>query len=291
VKDISTDPGFKPWRDEALQRGYASLITLPLTSDGKILGSLNVFAGEPDAFDREEITLLKELADDLAYGIRTQQIQHERDSAKSELENTLRDLRAMLSGTIEAMTLIVKSRDPYTASHEQRVADLARAIATEMGLPKDQITGIRMAGIIHDIGKMSVPSDILTKPIKLTVNEFGIIKAHPEVGYNILKEIEFPWPVAETVHQHHERLDGSGYPQGLSGADILLEAKIMAVADTVEAMASHRPYREALGIDAALEEIAAQRGLLYDAEAVDACIRLFKEKGFELKQEAKLEQN
>ena len=139
-----------------------------------------------------------------------------------------------------------------------------------------------MAGVIHDIGKMVVPAEILSKPGKITEHEFGIIKSHPEVGYNILKKIDFPWPIAQIVYQHHERMDGSGYPQGLLGKDILLEARIMAVADVVEAMASHRPYRPALGIDMALEEISKNRGVIYDPEAVDACLRIFKEERFKL---------
>jgi HD-GYP domain-containing protein (c-di-GMP phosphodiesterase class II) len=162
------------------------------------------------------------------------------------------------------------------------VADLACAIATEMNLSVDQIDGIRMAATIHDLGKISVPADILSKPIKLTNIEFSLIKTHSQSGYDILKDIDFPWPVARTVLEHHERMNGSGYPNGLTGDHLLLESRILAVADVVESMASHRPYRPSLGIEAALEEIEKNRGTLYDADAVNACLRVFREKGYQL---------
>ena len=150
-----------------------------------------------------------------------------------------------------------------------------------MSLPQDQIKGIRVAGLVHDIGKMSIPAEILAKPSKLSETEFDLIKAHPQAAYDILKSIDFPWPVADIILQHHERLDGSGYPKGIKDGDILLEARIIAVADVVEAMSSHRPYRPALGTDKALEEIEKNKGTLYDPEAVDACLRLFSEGRFE----------
>jgi putative nucleotidyltransferase with HDIG domain len=180
------------------------------------------------------------------------------------------------------MARAVETRDPYTAGHQKQVAGLSCAIARELGLSESHVEGIRVAGIIHDIGKISVPSKVLAKPAKLTELEFGIVKTHPEVGYEILKSIEFPWPIAQMVLQHHERMNGSGYPQGLSGKDILLEARILCVADVVEAMASHRPYRAGLGIESALEEILQNKGTLYDPDVVATCVRLFKEKGFEL---------
>ena len=181
----------------------------------------------------------------------------------------------------KALGATVETRDPYTAGHQRRVADMARSIATEMNLSTDQIDGIRMAAIIHDLGKISVPAEILSKPTKLTALEFSLIKAHAQTGYDILKDIDFPWPVARIVLEHHERMDGSGYPNGLTG-DNLLESRILSVADVVEAMASHRPYRTGLGIDAALEEIEKNRGTLYDHAVADACLRLFREKGFKL---------
>ena len=204
----------------------------------------------------------------------------ERKRAEEELQRTAENLRRTLGATIQAMASTVETRDPYTAGHQRQVANLARAMATEMGLSSEQIEGIRMAAVIHDMGKITVPTDILNKPGRLNEHEFGIIKAHPEVAYNILKTVEFPWPIAQIIFQHHERMDGSGYPQGLSGEEIIVEARVLAVADVVEAMASFRPYRPALGIDKALEEISQNRGALYDPEVVDACLKLFTEKGF-----------
>lgn len=208
----------------------------------------------------------------------------ERRQAEEEREQSLAKLRNALGGMIQAMSLTVEARDPYTAGHQRRVADLARAIAREMGAPQDVVDGIRMAGAIHDIGKISVPAEILSKPAQLSDIESGLIKIHPQAGFDILKEIDFPWPVAQIVLQHHERLNGCGYPAGLTDGEIIPEAKIMAVADVVEAMASYRPYRPAIGLKEALEEIAQNRGILYDPAAVDACLRLFKEKTFHFSQ-------
>jgi putative nucleotidyltransferase with HDIG domain len=178
------------------------------------------------------------------------------------------------------MSVTIEMRDPYTAGHQRRVSKLACAIAREIGLPETQIEGIRMAGEIHDIGKIYVPAEILSKPSKLTDIEFTIIKTHSQVGYDILKNIEFPWPIADIVVQHHERLDGSGYPAHLKGDAILLEANIIIVADVVEAMSSHRPYRPSHGIDKAIAEITQNKGILYDAAVVDHCVRLFRETNF-----------
>jgi PAS domain S-box-containing protein len=206
----------------------------------------------------------------------------ERRKAEEELKQTLEILRKSVGTTIQVMVSAVEMRDPYTAGHQIRTADLARAIATEMGLPKDKIDGIRMAGSIHDIGKLSIPAEILSKPTKLTNIEFSLIKEHPQIGYDMMKDVESPWPLAQIVYQHHERMDGSGYPRNLKGDEILLEARIMAVADVVEAMASHRPYRAALGIEAALEEIKKNKGIFYDNTVANACLRLFREKGYKL---------
>jgi HD-GYP domain-containing protein (c-di-GMP phosphodiesterase class II) len=187
-----------------------------------------------------------------------------------------------MGGIIQAMSLTVEAKDPYTSGHQRRVSDLARAIAQEMNLPEDQIDGIRMSGAIHDIGKISVPSEILSKPTKLSPLEFSLIKNHPNVGYDILRDIEFPWPIAQITLQHHERINGSGYPMGISGNEILLEAKILAVADVVEAIASHRPYRPAYDIGVALNEIAQKKGILYEPDVVAACLRVFEEKKYHL---------
>jgi PAS domain S-box-containing protein len=206
----------------------------------------------------------------------------ERRQAEEKLVSTLESLRRAIGVTIQAMVSTVETRDPYTAGHQVRSADLARSIAAEMGLPQDRIDGIYMAGSIHDIGKLSVPSEILVKPTKLSDLEFSLIKVHALKGYEILRDVVSDWPLAEMVYQHHERMDGSGYPRNLKGDEILTEARILAVADVVESMASHRPYRPSLGIQAALDEITKNRGKLYDPEVVDACLRLFNEKGYQL---------
>ena len=206
----------------------------------------------------------------------------ERKRAEEERKQSFERMRKALGATVNAISLTVEMKDPYTSGHQQRVADLARSIATEMGLSADRQDFIRTASAIHDIGKISIPSEILSKPTKLTDLEFNLIKTHSQSGYDILKNIEFPWPVADVVLQHHERMDGSGYPHGLKGENISLEARILAVADVVEAITSHRPYRAALGIDVALEDISRNRGILYDADVVDACLKLFREKGYTL---------
>lgn len=200
--------------------------------------------------------------------------------AEEELKQSSQRLRRIMEGTIYAMALAIEIRDPYVTGHQRKVANLACAIAKEMSLSKEEIEGIRLAGVIHDVGRAYVPTDILSKPARLTEAEFSIVKNHPKLGYDIFKMEQFPWPIAQMVLQHHERIDGSGYPQGLSGKEILLEARILAVADVVEAMSSHRAHRPAPGINKALKEISKNKGILYDSEVVDACLKLFTEKGF-----------
>jgi len=189
-------------------------------------------------------------------------------------------LRQSLEQSIQTIAATVESRDPYTAGHQRRVAELATAIAREMELPEEQVQGVHFAAVIHDLGKIHVPAEILSKPGRLSKLEFMLIQTHPQTGYDILKDIKFPWPIAEIILQHHERLDGSGYPQGLKGDQILFEANILAVADVVEAMSSHRPYRAALGVQQAVDEIRRGRGSVYDPSVVDACLKLFTEKRF-----------
>jgi len=200
---------------------------------------------------------------------------------EERLGNYIR-IKKTLDATVSAIAAIVEAKDPYTTGHQLRVSQLAQAIAAEMGLNSDKKDFIGTAAIIHDIGKLSIPSEILSKPTKLTTLEFDLIKTHPQSGYNILKDIEFPWPVATAILQHHERINGSGYPNKLQGKDILLESRILAVADVVEAISSHRPYRPTLGLDFALEEITRNRGILYDSDVVEACLDLFKNKNFVL---------
>jgi PAS domain S-box-containing protein len=417
ARNIPENPAFAPWHEAAIQRGYKSIIALPLISESQALGVLEIYSVDTDAFDTKEVEILKELAGDLAFGIAALRTRAKRDQAEVELrkseeryrlviENTahsitifdlnlkpteyiapsilkrrgytvqealtqtldqmmtpdslqlasklfaeqmvlessgtadpartvlmeleeyckdgstiwveivasfLRDnnfkptsiltvtrditerkhaeerlketfdrLRKAMETIIQVMMSAVESRDAYTAGHQRRSTNLACAIATEMGLTQEKIEGIRMAGSIHDIGKLSIPAEILSKPTKLSEIEFSLIKVHSRSGYEMLKDVESPWPLAQIVYQHHERMNGSGYPRNLKGDEIIMEARIMAVADVVETMASHRPYRPALGIEAALEEIEKNKGILYDDAVADACLKLFREKGYHL---------
>ena len=234
--------------------------------DGKLYGGLRRII----CSTLQGALLLKKVRAQAAYLKKQQQ----------RLTRILVDLRRVMGGFIQTMALTVEMRDPYTAGHQRGVADLARAIAEELNLSQELIEGISMAGIIHDLGKIYVPSEILNKPGELKDIEFNLIKIHPEMAYDILKSIDFPWPIAAIILQHHEKLDGSGYPLGLKDSEIMKEAKILCVADIVEAMVSHRPYRPARGVDKAMEEITKNRGILYDPEVVDACLLLFKKKGF-----------
>jgi putative nucleotidyltransferase with HDIG domain len=245
-------------------------LMVPLKNNGRLAGLLllgSKISHQP--YSNEERRLLKMVSADVAVSIDNANLYANMKQKHSELQKAM-------DGVVHAVSLVVESRDPYTAGHQRRVAELARAIAKEMGLSEWQVMGIHIAGLLHDVGKVAVPSDILSKPGKITETEFSIIKNHCQVGYEILQKIEFPWPVTKAILQHHERLDGSGYPEGLCGEDIVLEARILGVADVVEAMSSHRPYRPALGLDRALQEISQASGILYDSEVVDACLTLLK---------------
>jgi PAS domain S-box-containing protein len=282
IQNIAHSQRMQPWREQAHAYGYQAGIALPLSENGKPFGLLAIYATEADAFDAEEIALLEEMAGDLGYGIHMLHVGDERDRSRAEQQHTLEELRDSLENTVRVIASTVGKRDAYTAGHQRRVADLATTIAQEMGLPDEQIQGIHFAGIIHDLGKINIPAEILAKPGKLSAIEYQLMKSHPQSGYDILKDVAFPWPIADIVLQHHERLDGSGYPQGLKGDQILLEARIMAVADVVEAMSSHRPYRPGLGIEVALQEIEQHKGVRYDSTVVDACLKLFREKSYKL---------
>jgi response regulator RpfG family c-di-GMP phosphodiesterase len=271
-------------RDE---RDTGAAMYVPMVARGQVIGLLEVQSYRLNAYGAEHAALLGPVANQIGLSVQNAQLYEEaqrelaeRKRAEGELQHTLEKLREALGGIIQTVALTVETRDPYTAGHQRRVSNLARAIATEMGLSEEQIDGIRMAAAIHDLGKINIPTDILSKPGQLSEHEFGIIKCHPRTGYDILKTVEFPWPIAQMVFQHHERMDGSGYPQGLSGEEIILGARILAVADVVEAMASFRPYRPARGLDKALEEISQNRGVLYGAEVVDACLKLLAEERF-----------
>ncbi len=206
----------------------------------------------------------------------------ERKRAQAEIDRYIAQLEESMQSTLEAVSNMVELRDPYTSGHERRVGDLAAAIGARMGLSASVVKGLRLTGYVHDIGKISTPAELLTKPSRLTKTEFELIKTHARAGYDVLKDVNFPWPVAEVILQHHERLDGSGYPRGLKDGEIILEARIICVADVVEAMASHRPYRAGLGIDRALEEIESGAGRLYDAAVAGHCVALFREEGYSL---------
>ncbi|BBI98605.1 hypothetical protein FGKAn22_02980 [Ferrigenium kumadai] len=283
IQDFAGDERMTPWRKPALTYGYRASIALPLQHDTTSLGALTIYADEANAFDSVEIALLEEMAMDIAFGIvnlRTRgELERQRLNRQHELELT----RDSLHDTVQAIAATVEMRDPYTAGHQRRVADLAAGIAGEMELTHEQIYAIHLAGIVHDLGKISIPAEILSKPGQLSAIEYTLVKQHPQAGYDILKGIEFPWPLAQFVLQHHERMDGSGYPQGLKGDEILLEARILAVADVIEAMASHRPYRAGLGLQSAFEEVSTHRGTRYDPAVVDAALRLFREKNYQLK--------
>lgn len=273
---LGTAPG------DSASGGPPSIAAVPLLHDERVLGVLVLHADEPDTFDDEEIGLVSELAGDLAFGIEALRARSERKLAALEKQQHLVEIRHNLEETVATIAATVEARDPYTAGHQRRVAEFAAAIAREIGVDEEAVQGIHLAGTIHDLGKIKVPAEILARPGQLSEIEERIIQIHPEAGWEILKGVDFPWPIAEMVLQHHERLDGSGYPRGLRGEQISLGARILGVADVVEAMASHRPYRPSRGLEAALSQVESDRGTRYDATVVDACLALFREKGYRL---------
>jgi len=248
---------------------------IPVLIENRLLGVLNLYVKEGYARNPQDDTFLTAMASALALCI-------DRKKKDEELLRSVARLRAAMDGVVSVLARTLESRDPYTAGHQRRVASIAAAVAVEMGLPESRVEGIRIAGIVHDLGKIAVPAEILSKPTRLNPAEMSLVQAHSQVGFDILKDIEFPWAIAESVLQHHERMDGSGYPRGLKGDQILLDARILAVADVVEAMASHRPYRASLGLEKALEEIEARKGSVYDPEVATACLRLFRVRGYQI---------
>ena len=205
----------------------------------------------------------------------------EKMRAEEQIKRYIEQLKTAFMSTVEVATSLSEMRDPYTAGHERQVAQIAMALGTELGFDEHRVEGLRVAGHLHDVGKITIPAEILSKPGKLSAIEYKLIQAHAEAGYEVLKKVEFPWPVAQIALQHHERIDGSGYPQGLKGEAILFEARVVAVADVIEAMSSHRPYRPGLGIEAAMAEIERGRGTAYDAAVADAALKLFREKRYD----------
>jgi HD-GYP domain-containing protein (c-di-GMP phosphodiesterase class II) len=268
----------KFWYNEALKYGYRSLIALPFLLSEETRACYSLFGTSPQSWSSPERALLQEVAADLAYGINALRTAIEKAEHQEKLRVSLEQIIQVIAETID-------QRDSYTAGHQKRVASICSKIGLELGLSADRILGLHLASTIHDLGKIGIPAEILVKPKQLSNMEYGLVKDHVDIGVRILKKIDLPWPIAEIIWQHHERLDGSGYPRGLTGDKLLLESKILAVADVVEAMASHRPYRPALGIDAALNEILTHRNTLFDPLVVDACVSLFREKGFELTEE------
>jgi len=255
-------------------------VIICITHKGKLFGLLVLSLAPGISVKDEEEYLLIEVANDIAFGLHSIELEEGRKQQERKLQQSYQKLQKTMEEIINTIGNIVETRDPYTAGHQKNVSQIATFMAQEMKLPPDKIEGIRIASLVHDVGKISIPAEILNKPTKLTEIEYNLIKNHSQTGHDILKSIEFPWPIAQIVLQHHERLNGSGYPEGLKGEDILLEARIMGIVDVVEAMSSHRPYRPALGIDKALEEISQYKGVLYDPEIVDACLKLFKKKEF-----------
>lgn len=242
--------------------GSAKILVTPLVTEDKVIG---IFLVQSNNLAPEDMPAVTAFANQLAAAWNKAKL-------TSKLQHTI-------SGIIQTIALIVESRDPYTAGHQKRVSALAAAIGEEMQLPPEKIEGVRIASLIHDLGKIHIPAEILSKPGKLTSIEYDLVKIHPQVGFDLLKNIDFPWPIAQIIYQHHERMNGSGYPQGLKGQEISIESRILSVSDVIEAMSSHRPYRPALGFEAAKDEIVKKRSEIYDSDVVDACIRVF-EKGF-----------
>jgi putative nucleotidyltransferase with HDIG domain len=281
-QDFQNDPTTEPWHERGMRFGWRSSAALPLFRDGRAVGTLTLYAGTTNAFTEQAQELLSATARDVDHALKLFSMEILKDKALGDLKNSFKRLHRSWLQTVEMTTAITETRDPYTAGHERRVAEIAVAIAIEMGLETGKIEGIRVSGYLHDLGKIGVPVEILAKLGKLSAPEFDLVRAHSEKGCKILQEVDFPWPVAEVAYQHHERLDGSGYPRGLKGDEILPEARIIAVADVIEAMASHRPYRAALGIEKALAEIKRGCGTTYDPTVADTCLALFREKGFRI---------
>ncbi len=274
INDIEHDELYlERMRQPSLDRGYRALALVPLRFNNQTIATLNIYSGEPLYFEDDELVLLAQMGDDISFAL-------EMIDQAAELKNSYERMRVMFEQTTRALASAFEKRDPYTAGHQQRVSDLAVAIAVNMGLAQASVDCVRVAGMLHDIGKIGVPAETLTKPGMLSDMEIGLIRTHVEVGYQILKDLDFPWPVATVVRQHHEKINGSGYPLGLGGDAILLESKIVCVADVVETMASYRPYRAPLGIDAALAQIVENSGIFYDPVVVDACLHVFKEGSF-----------
>jgi hypothetical protein len=276
MEDSELDSGFTEWRDLARKFGIRSAIGCPIP-DGLShpYGVLMVYSRFPNAFGSSEIQLFESMAHEIGFGLRSIERQHQLDDQIHANELIQNRFSGALKAIIEAMSRTMEWRDPYTAGHQKRVALISVAIANKLGISNEQIQALYMAAMVHDLGKVAIPAEILTKPSRLTNLEMQMVQGHAESGYHILKDIPFPYPIAEMVYQHHERLDGSGYPRGLKGDAICLEARILAVADTIEAMAMHRPYRPGMGLDAAIKEIRAEAGSKLDQQIANVAFELY----------------
>ena len=281
ISDSDNDPRFLPWREDSKSYGIRSVIAVPIKDhEPQAIGALTVYANLPNAFGEIEIQLFESLAQEIGFGLVAIEKQRVLDEEIMKRERLHVQLVDSLNATIEAMSKTMEWRDPYTAGHQKKVALLSQAIARKLGWSDKQIKGLYLAALVHDMGKIATPSEILTKPSKLSDAEMALIHEHPQAGYDILKDIPFTWPIAQAVYQHHERLDGSGYPNGLSGDAIIPEARILAVADTIEAMSYHRPYRPALGLERALEQIKADAGIGLDSQVVNAACTILDDATF-----------
>ena len=273
VGDVSQATAYNPWRNVAEKYGFQTSVSVPIRVDGHIIAALNVYSCSEKRFDDAEIELLKEFASHLGLAIWMKRIEAERDSMNDALKSSSLNIITAVSATVE-------KRDPYTAGHQSRVSELASRIGVQLGWDAARVEGLRLGAMIHDIGKIYVPAEILNRPGRLTPGEFAVIKTHPEVGAEILSGIKFPWPIQDMILQHHERMDGTGYPRGLRGDEILPEARVLAVADVIEAITSHRPYRPGLGLERAKLELVEHKGTFYDPTVVEACLAVLDGEGF-----------
>ncbi len=282
IDDSETSPAFAEWRERARRFGIRSCVSVPLKIENGWQGALLVYSAHPHAFESAPLEVFERLGEQIVHGIQAIEHRQQLEAERKHLEIAQKSLTDALQASVAAMVTAMEVRDPYTAGHETRVADIAYAIGAEMGWDESRLEGLRMAAMVHDIGKLSIPTEILSKPGRLTAEEYTLVKKHPESGYAILREIPFSWPIADMVRQHHEKLDGSGYPLGLKGDEILPESKVLAVADIVEAMTTTRTYRPPIDLDVVLDQIEREAGTLLDAEAVRICVGLFREKKFSM---------
>jgi putative nucleotidyltransferase with HDIG domain len=281
INDVEKDPRFLPWRERATPYGIRSVIAVPIRDhEPQTLGALTVYANLPDAFGITETVLFESLAKEIGFGLIGIEKQHQLDNEIAQREHVHRQLVDSLNATIEAISKTMEWRDPYTAGHQKKVALLSEAIARKLGWDEEKIKGLYLAALVHDMGKIATPAEILTKPSQLSETEMTLIREHSNTGYEILKDVPFVWPIAEAVRQHHECLDGSGYPQGLKGDAIIPEARVLGVADTIEVMTSHRPYRPGLGLDKAIEQVKLDAGIRLDAQISQAACELLEQDEF-----------